>query len=82
MIGIYNRFKELKYNGEMTVCSSCGRYCSYKILVEYTCLSLFFIPVAKWGKRYYAVSTCCGKKKDLTKEQGKKVEKGEKIILS
>ena len=59
-MGIYDRVKEIPFKGEMDVCPSCGRYCNYRKYVKYTCLSLFFIPILKWGKQYYAESTCCG----------------------
>lgn len=65
MMGIYDRVKEIPYNGEMEVCPSCGRCCNYKAYVKYTCLSLFFIPIFKWGKQYFAESTCCGYRKEL-----------------
>lgn len=79
IMGIYNRSKELNCITDMSVCPDCGRYCSYKIFVDYICLSLFFIPVIKWGKHYYAVSSCCGKRHELNREMGKKAERGEKI---
>lgn len=81
IMGIYNRSKEIAYNGGMEICPDCGRYCSYNIYAEFMCLSLFFIPVLRWGKRYYAKSSCCGKIHELTKEQSKQAEKGEKITI-
>lgn len=82
IMGIYNKTREITYKGSMEICPDCGRYCSYNIYVEFMCLSLFFIPVAKWGKRYHAKASCCGKIHKLTKEQGKKAEKGEKITIT
>ena len=76
MISVYDRTKEIEYKGDMEICPSCGRYCSYRLFVTYTCLSLFFIPILKWGKSYYLRSSCCGKTIELDKEQGKKFEKG------
>ena len=81
VMGVYDRSKQLNCITDMSVCSECGRYCSYKIFVTYMCLSLFFIPVFKWGKRYYAVSSCCGKRRELDRETGRKAERGEKVIL-
>lgn len=81
IMGIYNKSKEIAYNGGMEICPDCGRYCSYNIYVEFMCLSLFFIPLLRWGKRYYAKASCCGKIHELTKEQSKQVEKGKKITI-
>ena len=80
IMGIYDKTKEIDYTGGMSICPDCGRYCNYKIFVTYMCLSLFFIPAFKWGKQYFAKTSCCGKTYELTKEQGKAAEKGEKII--
>lgn len=82
IIGIYNKSKEIAYNGSMEICPDCGRYCSYNIYVEFMCLSLFFIPVLRWGNRYYAKTSCCGKPIEIDKEQGRKAEKGEKITIT
>ena len=60
MIGIYDRIKELDEDHGMEICPECGRYCKYRSYMKYTCLSLFFIPVFKWGREYYSQSNCCG----------------------
>ena len=79
IMGIYNKTREIIHKGSMEICPDCGRYCSYNIYVEFMCLSLFFIPVLRWGKRYYAKASCCGKIHKLTKEQ---VKNGEKITVT
>lgn len=81
MMGIYDRTKEIEYNGEIQICPSCGRYCNYRIYVTYMCLSVFFIPVFRWGKKYYAETSCCGKRIELSREQGRKAEHGDKITI-
>ena len=81
MMGIYDRIREIQYSGDMQICSGCGRYCNYRIYVKYMCLSLFFIPVLKWGKQYYAESSCCGNRIELDRKTGRKIERGEKIIF-
>ena len=82
IMGIYDRSKEIEYNGEMVICSKCGRYCSYKVFVTYMCLSLFFIPVFKWGKRYCVTSSCCGARYELDRDIGRKIERGEKVTIT
>ncbi len=82
IMGIYDRSKEIEYKGDMVICPACGRYCSYKIYVTYMCLSIFFIPVFRWGKRYYVISTCCGKRYELDRGKGRQAEKGEKVAIT
>ena len=82
MMGIYDRTKEIKYSADMTICTDCGRYSSYRLFVTYMCLSIFFIPVLTWGKRYYVTSSCCGKSHELCKEKGRAAQRGEKIVIT
>ena len=55
------------------ICPSCGRYGRYEVTVEYTCFSLFFIPILKWNKKYYVKSSCCGSIYLLSKDIGDKI---------
>ena len=68
IMGIYDQNKELGSKRHTDVCPQCGRFCSYKEYMRYTCLSLFFIPVLKWGKEYYAESSCCGHRKSINNQ--------------
>ena len=52
--GITQKTKELLYQAAAMVCGRCGRYGRYQVYMTYMCLSLFFIPVFKWNRRYYA----------------------------
>ena len=58
IFGIFNGFKDLDFT-KMVICKNCGRYGRLEFFMTYTYISLFFIPVLKWGKKYYAKSTCC-----------------------
>ena len=59
IMGITDGQKELNYNcGVMNICKSCGAYSNYTVFMTYMCLSLFFIPVFKWGKKYYVKASC------------------------
>lgn len=83
IMGINNGQKELNYDsGGMNICKNCGAYCRYRIYCTYMCLSLFFIPVLKWSKKYYAECSSCGTVFSLKNEIGKKIERGEHITLS
>lgn len=82
IMGIYDRIKELNYHGDMEVCPRCGRYCSYKVFMTYMCLSLFFIPVLKWGRKYYVETSCCKGMTQLKDETGKRLQRGEKVNVT
>ena len=43
----------------------------------YSYLSLFFIPVLKWGRRYYVRTTCCNASVELDAELERKIQRGE-----
>ena len=59
ILGIDQKQQELSFD-QTCICPACGRFGHLRIFVVYTCLSLFFLPVLKWGKRYYAAMGCCG----------------------
>ena len=79
--GITQGTKELLYQASAFVCSRCGRYGRYQVYMTYMCLSLFFIPVFKWNKKYYAKTTCCQTVYELDKEVGRRLEKGENLEI-
>lgn len=63
------------------ICKKCGRYSSVSVFMVYTYFSFFFIPLFKWGKKYYAVSNCCQTTFSIPNEIGKAIERGESITL-
>jgi predicted Zn-ribbon and HTH transcriptional regulator len=74
--GITTKRKALDYYNPI-MCKTCGKYGRYEAFVEYMVLSLFFIPIFKWNKKYYAYTTCCNslylinnKEKALAIERG------------
>ena len=80
MMGITNGRKDLNYN-QMVICDRCGKYGRYTVFMTYMVLSLFFIPVFKWGKKYYVQTTCCGSTYQLDPEIGRRIEKGESLDI-
>ena len=52
MMGITQGRKELPFT-QTVICDRCGSYGRYMVFMTYTVLSLFFIPVFRWGKKYY-----------------------------
>ena len=79
--GISSKRDRLDYN-QTIICSNCGKYSRYEVFMEYTCLSLFFIPVFKWGKKYYAKTSCCSSLYLTNKDIGKKIANNENINLT
>mgnify|MGYP000868602408 CR=1 FL=1 len=83
IMGISNGRKEINYDsGGMNICKSCGAYCRYRVSCTYMYMSLFFIPLFKWSKQYYAECSSCGKVFSLNHETGRKIENGEMMTIS
>jgi len=66
---------------QTVVCSNCGKYGRYEIIMEYMYFSLFFIPILKWNKKFYIISSCCGSTYSIDKELGNRIARGENITL-
>lgn len=64
------------------ICSHCGKFGRYEVIMEYMYLSLFFIPILKWNIRYYVESSCCCNFYSISNEFGDRIARGEKINLT
>ncbi len=80
IMGINEGRKDFDFSQFIT-CAICGKYGRFNVFMTYTVLSLFFIPVFRWNKRYYVQTSCCGTIYELDKEVGKAVSKGENIEI-
>ncbi len=80
IIGITSKRDKLDFNQNM-ICSNCGRYGRYEIIMDYTCFSLFFIPILKWNKTYYVRNSCCGSIYSIKNNIGDKIARGKNINL-
>lgn len=75
--GIYPKREELDYYEPM-MCSCCSKYGRYEAFMEYSVLSLFFIPLFKFHKKFYARTTCCNSLYLIkNKEKGLMMERGQ-----
>ena len=75
--GIYPKREELDYY-EPIMCSCCAKYGRFEAYMEYSVLSLFFIPLFKFNKKFYARTTCCNSLYLITnKEKGLMMERGQ-----
>ncbi|MBF4691558.1 zinc ribbon domain-containing protein [Fusibacter ferrireducens] len=80
IIGISQKQKKIEFN-QMSVCPCCGHYGRVEIMMMYSYLMFFFIPVFKWHRRYYAVMQCCGSSVEIDYEMGRAIESGSEIEL-
>lgn len=78
--GIMNDQKDLNFHQPMT-CTQCGRMGQYQVFVTYMVLSIFFIPIFKWGRTYYVRTSCCGSLYQLRPEVGRAIERGEQVTI-
>ena len=78
--GIMNDQKDLHFHQPMT-CDVCGRMGQYQVFVTYMVLSIFFIPIFKWGRTYYVRTSCCGSLYQLRPEVGRAIEHGENVTI-
>lgn len=81
IIGISSKEKKLDFVQTM-LCAQCEQFGRLEVFLTYTYLSLFFIPVLKWGKNYYVKSSCCNTIYQLSPALGKRILKGEVSSLS
>jgi hypothetical protein len=81
IFGINSGQKKLS-SGQLVICNICGSYGRYEVFMTYTSLSLFFIPVLKWGRRYYVTMSCCGTVYELDGEAGRRLAGGENVEIS
>ena len=80
IMGINSGQKELPFH-QLVICGICGGYGRYQVFMTYTSLSLFFIPVFKWGRRYYVTMSCCKSVYELTPEAGRRIARGEQTEI-
>ena len=60
-----------KYTDVVTkdTCGACGTEQVMNIIVDYGCFTLFFVPIIKFGKKYYEVCPHCGAGRQITKRE-------------
>ena len=67
--------KQLSFD-QTVICKCCQKYGHIQVFVTYSYVSLFFIPLFKWNKRYFAKMSCCNSVSELSSELGREIEKG------
>ncbi len=73
--GISQGQKALDYV-KTVICSCCGSYGRYEVIMTYMYFSFFFIPLFKWNRRFYVKMTCCNTVYELDPQVGMDILKG------
>lgn len=65
-----------KYTDVVTkdTCGACGTEQVMSVVMDYGCFTLFFIPIIKFGKKYYEVCPHCGAGRQITKREYKAIK--------
>ncbi len=62
---------------KLLACKFCGSQAGCQIVMTYYYFSFFFIPLFKWGKRFFVRMQCCDAVYELAPEVGKAIARGE-----
>lgn len=79
--GVSQGKKLLNYHGSVAICGSCGAYGRYQVIMTYMYFSFFFIPLFKWGRRYYVQMSCCNAIYELNPEKGSAIARGADVEI-
>ena len=63
-------------------CPVCNRPGSLKAYKSYRQLSVNFIPLFKYKKKWYIKTTCCGERYEISRETGEAVERKQKTSFT
>lgn len=80
IMGISQGEQQLDYDGTI-ICGECGRYGHIQVFMTYMYFSFFFIPIFKWGRRYYVRMSCCQSLYELAPEVGRAIACGEDVTI-
>lgn len=75
IVGWSDKQKKLKLN-QTEPCKCCGVSSEVEVYMTYSCLTLFFIPIFKWNRRYFVHMPCCGADCELGAVLGKAIARG------
>ena len=75
IFGINQKEQQLEFD-QVVICNNCGKYGHNTVWMTYSYFMLFFIPLFKWGRRYFVKMSCCGEVGEISKELGEKIAEG------
>ncbi|WP_251861517.1 zinc ribbon domain-containing protein [Clostridium sp. Marseille-Q2269] len=67
IFGINTKKEEIE-ELENLICKKCGSLSRYTVIKTYNIFHFFFIPLIKWGEKYYLKSRCCNTVYYISKE--------------
>lgn len=67
--------------GGAVICNACRAYGRYTMVMSYSEFTFFFIPVFKFGKKYYIYANCCESVYEIDSALGRRIAKGEEIQI-
>lgn len=76
IFGIESKEKKIKELPNI-LCKSCNKVEIGQLIKTYSYFHFFFVPIFKWNESYYVVCNSCSTTYDISKEKGKKIERGE-----
>ena len=81
IMGISSGQKKLEFI-QTILCSKCSQFGRLELFITYSSFTLFFIPIFKWNKKYYAKASCCGTLYTIDAGIGKRITNKETITLT
>lgn len=67
IFGIQNKERPVR-EFDSIVCPNCGRLSRAELIQTYTYFHFFFIPLFRWGYRYFLRLRCCGSSYEVDKD--------------
>lgn len=64
------------------ICSRCGSYGRYQVVMTYMYFSFFFIPLFKWNRKFYVKTTCCNTIYELDAQVGTALLRGKQVDIT
>lgn len=81
ILGVQSKEKEITDSAKIQ-CRECDKRLGGKLIKTYNFFHFFFIPLFKWGERYYLICNGCNSTYEIPKDKGKFIENGEDIEIS
>ncbi len=81
IFGLQSKEKEITDSAKVQ-CRGCDKGLGGKLIKTYNFFHFFFIPLFRWGERYYLVCNGCASTYEIPNDKGRGIENGEDIEIS
>jgi len=78
IFGIQNKSRLIR-EFDNVVCPNCGRLSRTELIESYSYFHFFFIPLFKWGRRYFLRLRCCGTLYEVDRDYADQLKSGDTI---